>query len=69
MDLQEALRKLPPAYAMALSLEERGVPREVIADQLSVHPDAIDTFFAVAQSKLAELQASTDEEAKGDPFS
>jgi hypothetical protein len=57
MDREQAIALLPSAYAIALSLRDQGVPVDDIARELSIDPDATATFFAVAESKLAAIQA------------
>jgi hypothetical protein len=57
MDREQAIALLPRAYATALSRRDCGVPVQDIARELKIPPDAIATFFALAESKLAAVQA------------
>jgi DNA-directed RNA polymerase specialized sigma24 family protein len=61
VDLDRAIELLPPIYAAALRLRWRGVPDDEVAEELGVHQDAVHSFFALAESKLAALMADDAE--------
>ena len=57
MDRQEAIVRLPEVYVTALRLRDRGIPDDRIAELLDIHSDAVNSFFDLAESKLAALMA------------
>lgn len=61
MERGVAIDRLPPVYAEALRLEADGLAEGEIARRLSIDPDAVDSFFELARSKLAQLEALPDE--------
>ncbi|MGH3516609.1 MAG: hypothetical protein ACRDQ7_04195 [Haloechinothrix sp.] len=57
MDRAEALRRIPRVYSLALRLREAGVPDELIAECVSVEPEALGPLYLVAEAKLAYVLA------------
>lgn len=55
-DRDSCLERLPAAYARALRLRAAGCADQVIAAQLEVEPEALETLFAIAEAKLAALR-------------
>jgi hypothetical protein len=53
---EEALRKLPLPYSLALRLRDAGVAREVICDYVGVVDAALDGLYRMAEAKLIALQ-------------
>jgi hypothetical protein len=53
---EEALRKLPLPYSLALRLRDAGVAREVICDYVGVADAALDGVYRLAEAKLIALQ-------------
>lgn len=51
----EALAQLPAAYSLALRLHDEHLPLRVMAERLSVEPEAVGPMLAVAEAKLAAL--------------
>ena len=60
MDRDAAIDQLPTPYGAAVRLRDQGVPAREIADQLSIDPDAVTTFFQLADAKLADLERITE---------
>jgi hypothetical protein len=55
---EQALRKLPLPYSLALRLRDAGVPRDVICEYVGVEDDAsLDGVYRIAEAKLIALQA------------
>jgi hypothetical protein len=50
---EQALRRLPLAYSLALRLRDAGVAREVIGEYVSVAEASLDGLYRVAEAKLA----------------
>ncbi|MGH3951932.1 MAG: hypothetical protein ACRDSE_22905 [Pseudonocardiaceae bacterium] len=57
MDRAEALQRIPRAYSLALRLRDAGVPDALIAECVSVEPEALAPHYLVAQAKLAYVMA------------
>ena len=55
MDRQNAMDRLPEAYARALRMRERGLGHQEIADSLQAPIEAIGTILAIAEAKLSAL--------------
>lgn len=53
---EEALRKLPLPYSLALRLRDAGVAREVICEYIGVENVALDGIYRIAEAKLIALQ-------------
>jgi hypothetical protein len=65
VDETDALAALPRAYRLALRLRDLGADEELISDCLEVDPAALPTLHAVAEQKLAALQARSGPPARG----
>ena len=53
---EEALRKLPLSYSLALRLRDAGVAREVICEYVGVEDASLDGVYRIAEAKLIALQ-------------
>jgi len=53
---EEALRKLPLTYSLALRLRDAAVARELICDYLGVADAALDGVYRLAEAKLNALR-------------
>jgi hypothetical protein len=53
---EEALRKLPLPYSLALRLRDAGVAREVICEYVGVEGASLDGVYRIAEAKLIALQ-------------
>jgi DNA-directed RNA polymerase specialized sigma24 family protein len=58
----EALALLPPAYAQALQLQDRGYDEQQIAAELAIEAAAIGPLLRLANAKLARLLATTGQD-------
>jgi hypothetical protein len=56
---EEALRKLPLPYSLALRLRDAGVAREVICEYVGVEDASLDGVYRLAEAKLIALQTAT----------
>jgi len=56
----DAARELPVAYAVALRLARGEASEEVIAQALGIAPAGVPAALALAQAKLAALQAALE---------
>lgn len=52
-DRAAAIRRLPPAYSLALRLRDVGVSGELIAECVGIEPEGMGPLFEVAEAKLA----------------
>lgn len=64
MDRTEALGRIPRAYSLALRLRDAGVAEPLIAECLTVEPEALGPLFAVAEAKLADIMARRTRDAE-----
>jgi hypothetical protein len=56
---EQALRRLPLPYSLALRLRDAGVPREVICEYVGVEDDAaLDGIYRIAEAKLIAVTGS-----------
>ena len=55
MEQKDALRSLPEAYNVAITLRDQGVDLVMIAARLGVAPEAIGPLMRLAEAKLARL--------------
>jgi len=55
MDRDEALEELPPPYALALRLRDRGVEVDLIGESLGIDALAVPALLALATTKLEAL--------------
>ena len=53
---EEALRKLPLPYSLALRLRDAGVARELICEYVGVEDASLDGIYRIAEAKLMALQ-------------
>ncbi len=53
---EQALRRLPLPYSLALRLRDAGVAPDVICEYVGVENDFLDGFYRVAEAKLVALQ-------------
>jgi hypothetical protein len=53
---EQALRRLPLPYSLALRLREAGVVDDVICLYVNVEAAALDSFYRIAEAKLAAVQ-------------
>jgi DNA-directed RNA polymerase specialized sigma24 family protein len=61
VDRSEALELLPPSYAKALRLQDRGASQHAIARELGVPPEAVPRLLQIGASKLdAILERALD---------
>lgn len=60
MTYDEALALLPPAYAQAIRLKDRGSDEQQIAAELAVEPAAAGPLLQLASAKLARLLATSE---------
>jgi hypothetical protein len=54
----EAMQLLTPVHSLALRLHDAHLPDPLIAECLSIEPEALGPLLEVAQAKLAALLAS-----------
>lgn len=54
---EQALRRLPLPYSLALRLRDAGVSDEVISEYVGVENDFLDGFYRVAEAKLVALES------------
>ena len=55
---EQALRKLPLPYSLALRLRDAGVASDVICEYLVIDEAFLEGFYRVAEAKLAAAQTS-----------
>lgn len=53
---EQALRRLPLPYSLALRLRDAGVANEVICEYVGVENDFLEGFYRIAEAKLSALQ-------------
>ncbi len=53
---EQALRKLPLPYSLALRLRDAGVPPEVICEYVDVEEVGLENLYRLAEAKLTALQ-------------
>jgi hypothetical protein len=53
---EQALRKLPLSYSLALRLRDAGVPPEVICEYVDVEESGLEGVYRLAEAKLMALQ-------------
>jgi hypothetical protein len=53
---EQALRKLPLPYSLALRLRDAGVAPEVVCEYVAVEKDSLDGVYRVAEAKLLAQQ-------------
>ena len=55
MDRDEAIGRLPEAYAVALRLHAAGVSEAQLAAGFDIEPQSVASFLKIAEAKVAEL--------------
>jgi hypothetical protein len=58
---EQALRRLPLPYSLALRLRDAGVAADVICQYVNVEQAALDGLYRMADSKLIAAQHATDD--------
>jgi DNA-directed RNA polymerase specialized sigma24 family protein len=58
MEREEALRRLPSAYAEALRLRGAGLDHAAIADRLELPVEAVGPLLVIAESKVSRIMCS-----------
>ena len=53
---EQALRRLPLPYSLALRLRDAGVAPEVVCEYVDVEKDSLDGVYRVAEAKLLAQQ-------------
>ena len=53
---EQALRKLPLPYSLALRLRDAGVAPDVVCEYLNVDEASLEGFYRIAEAKLAAAQ-------------
>ena len=56
---EQALRRLPLPYSLALRLRDAGVAAEVISQYLNVDQAALDGLYRIAEAKLLAAQKTS----------
>jgi DNA-directed RNA polymerase specialized sigma24 family protein len=62
MGPDEAIARLPEAYAVALRLHAAGVSDAQLAAGFDIEPQSVRPFLKIAEAKLAELAPQTEEQ-------
>jgi hypothetical protein len=62
---EQALRRLPLPYSLALRLRDAGVATEVICQYVNVEQAALDGLYRMADAKLLAAQNATDDPSHG----
>jgi hypothetical protein len=57
---EQALRKLPLPYSLALRLRDAGVAPDVVSEYVGVEETALDGMYSIAEAKLAAAQRLYD---------
>jgi hypothetical protein len=60
---EQALRRLPLPYSLALRLREAGVAADVICEYLNVEETALVDLYRMAEAKLVAAQAPEQQSA------
>ena len=58
---EQALRRLPLPYSLALRLRDAGVAAEVICQYVNVEEPALQGLYRVAEAKLVAAQEATSD--------
>lgn len=61
---EQALRRLPLPYSLALRLRDAGVDPDVVCEYLSIDESALDKFYCMAEAKLAALTSASGRESR-----
>ena len=62
---EQALRRLPLPYSLALRLRDAGVAADVICQYVNVEQAALDGLYRMADAKLLAAQNATDDRHNG----
>lgn len=62
---EQALRRLPLPYSLALRLRDAGVAADVICQYVNVEQAALDGLYRMADAKLLAAQNATDDRYNG----
>lgn len=57
---EQALRKLPLPYSLALRLRDAGVAPEVVCDYVDVEETSLEGVYRLAEAKLIAAQEQTN---------
>jgi hypothetical protein len=57
---EQALRRLPSPYSLALRLRDAGVAADEICQYINVEHDALDNLYRIAEAKLVAVQKATE---------
>jgi hypothetical protein len=57
---EQALRRLPLPYSLALRLRDVGVAPEVICQYVDIEQEGIDGFYRIAEAKLLAVRKTLD---------
>jgi hypothetical protein len=57
---EQALRKLPLPYSLALRLRDAGVEPDAVSEYVGVEEAALDGLYSIAEAKLAAAQRLYD---------
>jgi hypothetical protein len=58
---EQALRRLPLPYSLALRLRDAGVAADVICQYVDVEPAALEGVFRIADAKLLAAQNAAED--------
>ena len=58
---EQALRRLPLAYSLALKLRDAGVAADVICQYVNVEQAALDGVYRIAEAKLTAALKKVDD--------
>ena len=62
---EQALRRLPLPYSLALRLRDAGITADVICEYVNVERVALYGLYRMAEAKLVAAQEATDERYHG----
>jgi hypothetical protein len=57
---EQALRRLPLPYSLALRLRDAGVATDVICEYVNVEQAALDGLYRIGEAKLRAAQKATE---------
>jgi hypothetical protein len=57
---EQALRRLPLPYSLALRLRDAGVAADVICQHVNIERAALDGLYRIAEAKLVAAQQAED---------
>jgi hypothetical protein len=59
IEREQALRRLPLPYSLALRLRDAGVAADVICQYINIEQAALDGVYRIAEAKLVTAQRAT----------